>query len=174
KLPCTSKSLCPHPILNIVSANAFVRWYVDGITIDAQLFYERRLLKSYTDDAACKLISSCFPDLGSDILSINTEEENNFLLTMFQTKWNGPNEILLGMFYDSDDDALKWFDTSELTYKNFREGAQVEMGLLTCAKMNTSTGRWDLVNCETFAQAGTLCKTKASTQKGNPLGAPLP
>uniref|UniRef100_A0A8C5WCJ9 CD302 molecule n=1 Tax=Leptobrachium leishanense TaxID=445787 RepID=A0A8C5WCJ9_9ANUR len=103
-------------------------------------------------------------NLGSDILSINTEEENNFLLTMFQTKWNGPNEILLGMFYDSDDDALKWFDTSELTYKNFREGAQVEMGLLTCAKMNTSTGRWDLVNCETFAQAGTLCKTKASTQ----------
>uniref|UniRef100_A0A8C5PVR3 CD302 molecule n=1 Tax=Leptobrachium leishanense TaxID=445787 RepID=A0A8C5PVR3_9ANUR len=101
---------------------------------------------------------------GSDILSINTEEENNFLLTMFQTKWNGPNEILLGMFYDSDDDALKWFDTSELTYKNFREGAQVEMGLLTCAKMNTSTGRWDLVNCETFAQAGTLCKTKASTR----------
>uniref|UniRef100_A0A8C5PYB7 CD302 molecule n=1 Tax=Leptobrachium leishanense TaxID=445787 RepID=A0A8C5PYB7_9ANUR len=51
---------------------------------------------------SCKLISSCFPDLGSDILSINTEEENNFLLTMFQTKWNGPNEILLGMFYDSD------------------------------------------------------------------------
>uniref|UniRef100_A0A8C5WCP9 CD302 molecule n=1 Tax=Leptobrachium leishanense TaxID=445787 RepID=A0A8C5WCP9_9ANUR len=120
-----------------------------------------RFLRAALICVPCKLISSCFPDLGSDILSINTEEENNFLLTMFQTKWNGPNEILLGMFYDSDDDALKWFDTSELTYKNFREGAQVEMGLLTCAKMNTSTGRWDLVNCETFAQAGTLCKTKA-------------
>ncbi|XP_063285727.1 CD302 antigen [Pelobates fuscus] len=103
-------------------------------------------------------------DLGSNIISINTQEENNFILHMFQTEWKGPNGILLGLFYDSDDDTLKWLDTSEFTYTNFKE-EQTDMGLITCAKMDTSTGQWDLISCEDFNQAGTLCKTKASKQR---------
>ncbi|XP_053327205.1 lymphocyte antigen 75 [Spea bombifrons] len=102
---------------------------------------------------------------GSDIISINTEEENKFLLQMFKTEWNGPKEILLGLFYDSDDDSLKWYDKSEVTFKNWREADETDKNLISCVKMNTFSGLWDLISCDNFVEIGTLCKTKANKQK---------
>ncbi|MEE6489421.1 hypothetical protein FKM82_015554 [Ascaphus truei] len=102
---------------------------------------------------------------GADIISINTEEENAFLLKIFQTEWKGPKEILLGLFYDSDDDSLKWYDNSEVTFTNWREETPSNEDLNTCAAMDTLTGQWEQISCEKFIEMGTVCKTNSRKRK---------
>ncbi|XP_053554325.1 CD302 antigen [Bombina bombina] len=103
---------------------------------------------------------------GADIISVNSEGENAFLLNMFQTEWKGPQDILLGLFYDVDDNSLKWYDNSEVTFTNWRdEQQQVNEDLSTCIKMNTESGLWDVISCEHFLEIGTLCKMRSNIQK---------
>lgn len=39
---------------------------------------------------------------GADLISIHNEEENTFILDSLKKQWKGPEDILLGMFYDTD------------------------------------------------------------------------
>lgn len=36
------------------------------------------------------------------MISIHNEEENAFILDTLQKQWKGPDDILLGMFFDTD------------------------------------------------------------------------
>jgi hypothetical protein len=36
------------------------------------------------------------------MVSIHNEEENAFILDTLQKRWKGPDDLLLGMFYDTD------------------------------------------------------------------------
>lgn len=40
------------------------------------------------------------------MISIHNEEENAFILDTLQKQWKGPDDLLLGMFYDTDG---KWY-----------------------------------------------------------------
>ncbi|KAM4626861.1 CD302 antigen [Discoglossus pictus] len=62
--------------------------------------------------------------------------------------------------------AFKWYDSSELKYSNWRDEGQINEDLDTCTKMNTTTGLWDVIDCEHFREIGTLCKTRTNTKKG--------
>ncbi|XP_077303731.1 CD302 antigen [Lithobates pipiens] len=109
-------------------------------------------------------------EIDSDIISVQSQAENEFLLKMFQTKWKGPKEILLGMFYDADDDTLKWFDKSPVTFTNWRPEKITDENLNTCVKMNTLTGEWDFTECDRFTESATLCKTGLRPQENNKNG----
>ncbi|NP_001090345.1 CD302 molecule S homeolog precursor [Xenopus laevis] len=104
---------------------------------------------------------------GANLISIITEEENTFVLKLFQAQWKGPDKILLGMFYDSDDNSMKWLDQSEVRFTNWREEKNPN-NLITCTTMSTITGLWDLIDCENVAEMGTLCK-KTNAQNENTL-----
>lgn len=39
---------------------------------------------------------------GADMVSIHNEEENAFILDTLKKQWKGPDDILLGMFFDTD------------------------------------------------------------------------
>uniref|UniRef100_A0A8D0V8I7 CD302 antigen n=1 Tax=Sus scrofa TaxID=9823 RepID=A0A8D0V8I7_PIG len=41
-------------------------------------------------------------DHGADMVSIHNEEENTFILETLKKQWKGPDDILLGMFFDTD------------------------------------------------------------------------
>lgn len=97
-------------------------------------------------------------DIGSDIISISSKEENLFLVEMFKTKWKGPTEVLLGMFYDSDDNSLKWYDKSEVTFLNWGQVILDNNNLNTCVKMYTQSGLWDVTDCDNFTESAVLCK----------------
>ncbi|XP_056392425.1 CD302 antigen isoform X1 [Hyla sarda] len=97
-------------------------------------------------------------EFGADIISIRSKEENSFLVKMFKTKWKGPAEVLLGMFYDSDDNSLKWFDKSNVTFLNWGQGQPDHNDLDTCVKMNTQSGLWDVTDCDIFSESAVLCK----------------
>lgn len=97
-------------------------------------------------------------DIGGDIISISSKDENLFLVEMFKTKWKGPKEVLLGMFYDSDDNSLKWYDKSEVTFSNWGEVRLDSNNLNTCVKMYTQSGLWDVTDCDNFTESAVLCK----------------
>uniref|UniRef100_A0A452TNK9 CD302 molecule n=1 Tax=Ursus maritimus TaxID=29073 RepID=A0A452TNK9_URSMA len=45
-------------------------------------------------------------DHGADMVSIHNEEENAFILDTLKKQWKGPDDILLGMFFDTDDNHI--------------------------------------------------------------------
>ncbi|KYO17955.1 CD302 antigen isoform A [Alligator mississippiensis] len=101
---------------------------------------------------------------GADIISIKNEKENTFILETFKTHWQGPDYILLGMIFDTDDNSFKWYDESEMNFTKWTEEID-EVLMNTCAFMNTKSGKWEKKSCEEFPLTGTLCKTASAYEK---------
>ncbi|XP_025055752.1 lymphocyte antigen 75, partial [Alligator sinensis] len=101
---------------------------------------------------------------GADIISIKNEKENTFILQTFKTHWQGPDYILLGMIFDTDDNSFKWYDESEMNFTKWTEEID-EVLMNTCAFMNTKSGKWEKKSCEEFPLTGTLCKTASAYEK---------
>lgn len=97
-------------------------------------------------------------DHGADMVSIHNEEENAFILDALQKRWKGPDDLLLGMFYDTDDASFKWFDHSNMTFDKWADQDGEDL-VDTCGFLYTKTGEWRKGNCELSSVAGTLCKS---------------
>ncbi|XP_075789610.1 CD302 antigen isoform X2 [Pelodiscus sinensis] len=102
---------------------------------------------------------------GADIISIKNKEENTFIQEIFKKHWQGTDDISLGMFFDTDDNAFKWFDKSEMKFTNWIEEESNEELLNTCASMYTKSGQWRKISCEDLPLTGTLCKTAFAYEK---------
>uniref|UniRef100_A0A8C3TGX5 CD302 antigen n=1 Tax=Chelydra serpentina TaxID=8475 RepID=A0A8C3TGX5_CHESE len=102
---------------------------------------------------------------GADIISIKNKEENTFIQETFKNHWQGPDYISLGMFFDTDDNAFKWYDKSEMKFTNWIEEESNEELLNTCASMYTKSGGWKKISCEELHLTGTLCKTAFAYEK---------
>ncbi|XP_007455042.1 PREDICTED: lymphocyte antigen 75-like isoform X2 [Lipotes vexillifer] len=104
-------------------------------------------------------------DHGADMISIHNEEENAFILDTLQKQWKGPDDILLGMFFDTDDASFKWFDKSNMTFVKWSDQEDGEDLVDTCAFLHTKTGDWKKGNCEVSSVEGTLCKAAIPYEK---------
>ncbi|XP_059872709.1 CD302 antigen isoform X2 [Delphinus delphis] len=104
-------------------------------------------------------------DHGADMISIHNEEENAFILDTLQKQWKGPDDILLGMFFDTDDDSFKWFDKSNMTFVKWSDQEDDKDLVDTCAFLHTKTGDWKKGNCEVSSVEGTLCKAAIPYEK---------
>uniref|UniRef100_A0A8D1JJW3 CD302 antigen n=1 Tax=Sus scrofa TaxID=9823 RepID=A0A8D1JJW3_PIG len=78
-------------------------------------------------------------DHGADMVSIHNEEENTFILETLKKQWKGPDDILLGMFFDTDDASFKWFDKSNMTFDKWSDQEDGEDLVDTCAFLHTKT-----------------------------------
>ncbi|XP_058520529.1 CD302 antigen isoform X1 [Ochotona princeps] len=103
-------------------------------------------------------------DHGADLLSIHNEEENTFILETLQKQWKGPEAILLGMFYDTDDASFKWFDNSNMTFDKWTDQDDDDL-VDTCGFLQTKTGEWKKGNCAVSSVEGTLCKAAIPYEK---------
>uniref|UniRef100_A0A2K6M7W7 CD302 antigen n=1 Tax=Rhinopithecus bieti TaxID=61621 RepID=A0A2K6M7W7_RHIBE len=81
-------------------------------------------------------------DHGADMISIHNEEENAFILDTLKKQWKGSDDILLGMFYDTDDASFKWFDNSNMTFDKWTDQDDGEDLIDTCAFLHIKTGEW--------------------------------
>nr|KAF6353018.1 CD302 molecule [Pipistrellus kuhlii] len=97
-------------------------------------------------------------DHGADMISIHNEEENAFILDTLKKQWKSPDDILLGMFFDTDDQSFKWFDKSNMTFGKWTDEDEEEDLVDTCAFLHTTTGEWKKGNCEVSSVPGALCK----------------
>nr|XP_058911335.1 lymphocyte antigen 75 isoform X2 [Kogia breviceps] len=104
-------------------------------------------------------------DHGADMISIHNEEENAFILDTLQKQWKGPDDILLGMFFDTDDASFKWFDKSNMTFVKWSDQEDSKDLVDTCAFLHTKTGDWKKGNCEVSSVEGTLCKAAIPYEK---------
>ena len=104
-------------------------------------------------------------DHGADMVSIHNEEENTFILETLKKQWKGPDDILLGMFFDTDDASFKWFDKSNMTFDKWSDQEDGEDLVDTCAFLHTKTGEWKKGNCEVSSVEGTLCKAAIPYEK---------
>lgn len=100
------------------------------------------------------------------MISIHNEEENAFILDTLKKQWKGPDDILLGMFFDTDDQSFKWFDKSNMTFRKWTDQDEEEEDLVdTCAFLHTATGEWKKGNCEVSSVPGALCKAAIPYEK---------
>ncbi|XP_043930680.1 CD302 antigen [Protopterus annectens] len=99
----------------------------------------------------------------ADLVSVKSEEENMFLVNTYRTNWQGPEEVWLGMFYDTDTDTLKWFDNSNVSYSNWTKQHTEDLPLAEiCAVMHIKYGHWSKVNCEVSSRTGIICEAAFS------------
>lgn len=92
------------------------------------------------------------------MISIHNKEENAFILDTLKKQWKAPDDILLGMFYDTDEASFKWFDNSNMTFHNWADQDDDDDLVDTCGFLHTKTGEWKKGNCEVSTVEGTLCK----------------
>uniref|UniRef100_A0A7N4PBM7 CD302 antigen n=1 Tax=Sarcophilus harrisii TaxID=9305 RepID=A0A7N4PBM7_SARHA len=102
---------------------------------------------------------------GADMISIHNEEENAFILETFKKRWKSQDDILLGMFYDTDDESFKWYDKSNMTFNKWKNSEDSPNLIDTCAFFQTKSGIWKKGNCEVSSVEGALCKAAVSYEK---------
>ncbi|XP_066544721.1 secretory phospholipase A2 receptor isoform X2 [Amia ocellicauda] len=97
---------------------------------------------------------------GSDILTIKNEEENRFVLEELKTIGLPHQSVWLGIIYDTDNDALAWFDGSPLKYSNwhFTPPDVKSLSVDSCVTMRISDGIWNVARC--YDSLGFVCKIR--------------
>ncbi|XP_072516908.1 secretory phospholipase A2 receptor [Salminus brasiliensis] len=98
----------------------------------------------------------------SDVLTIRDENENRFFLEQMKNVYDGFQTVWLGIYYNTDKDALTWVDDSALGYSNWRSKAPdvSVMRADTCVSTRVSDAEWFLASCTD--KLGFICKTRTA------------
>uniref|UniRef100_A0A3Q3WZL2 Uncharacterized protein n=1 Tax=Mola mola TaxID=94237 RepID=A0A3Q3WZL2_MOLML len=98
----------------------------------------------------------------SDVLTIESEKENRFILEQLWSSGFLHHTIWLGMYFNNDNDHMAWVDGSPVDYNNWPSKAP-DPKLLTadaCATTRGVDGLWRLSLCT--ERLGFVCKTLIS------------
>ncbi|XP_042179949.1 secretory phospholipase A2 receptor isoform X2 [Oncorhynchus tshawytscha] len=99
----------------------------------------------------------------SEVLTIQTETENRFVLEQLRSYGFPHQAVWLGMFFNTDAGSMAWFDGSPMDYSNWNVKAP-DPSLLTadtCVSTRVSDGMWLLSQCTD--RMGFVCKTNSDT-----------
>ncbi|CAL8246528.1 unnamed protein product [Lota lota] len=102
----------------------------------------------------------------SDVLSIQSETENRFVLEQLWSSGFPHQTLWLGMFFNTDTEALAWLDGSPLNYTNwhFRAPERSALSADTCLSVRVLDGMWHLSPCT--QRLGFVCKTRPGLHRG--------
>ncbi|KAF6726675.1 CD302 antigen [Oryzias melastigma] len=128
------------------------------VTFGAKCYHfvhgEEETIKSYTIDSAKAICT------GFKLLTIHSKEENDFVINYSPQVWKGRVNVWLGMDYDTDTDAMRWFDDKPVTFTNWEYSPYPSdlPKLETCVALHSTSGRWENVSCEE-EENGVVCET---------------
>ncbi|XP_061548503.1 CD302 antigen [Phycodurus eques] len=112
--------------------------------------------------------------LNSELLSIQSAEENDFVVKYSPEVWKGEVNVWLGMYYDTNIEDMKWFDDEAVKFTNWEAGSSPLdfVPLDTCVAVHSDTGKWERVSCLDDLENGVVCETaqKAEKAKQKPSG----
>uniref|UniRef100_A0A8C4H179 Phospholipase A2 receptor 1 n=1 Tax=Dicentrarchus labrax TaxID=13489 RepID=A0A8C4H179_DICLA len=98
----------------------------------------------------------------SDVLTIESETENRFILEQLWSSGFLHHTVWLGMYFNIDTDSMSWVDGSPMEYTNWPSKAP-DPKLLTadsCVTTRVVDGVWHLSGCT--ERLGFICKTVSS------------
>ncbi|XP_072516907.1 lymphocyte antigen 75 [Salminus brasiliensis] len=83
-----------------------------------------------------------------DVLTIRTEEENEFIRTQLQPFKDLAKFVWLGMYKQNEGNQLKWYDDTNVQYSNWKKGRpNVTEPFMAGLNLN---GEWDLIQSTSF------------------------
>ncbi|XP_047436578.1 lymphocyte antigen 75 [Mugil cephalus] len=105
--------------------------------------------------------------MDAQLLTIKTQEENDFLAQYILNDSLITSRVWLGMDLDTQGNPSSWQDGSPVDYANWKSGAStVKVSEPKCAVMTTGdSGTWDRVSCKA-SHSRVVCKTAAA---GSPV-----
>ncbi|KAG7482086.1 hypothetical protein JOB18_012771 [Solea senegalensis] len=97
----------------------------------------------------------------SDVLTIESETENRFVLEQLWSSGLRHQTVWLGMYFRTDTDSLAWVDGSSMDYTNWPNKAPDSKQLTadTCVTTSVANGVWQLSPCTELR--GFVCKTNS-------------
>ncbi|XP_071379153.1 CD302 antigen [Centroberyx affinis] len=116
---------------------------------------EENKIKSYTFDKAKTLCQ------GFELVTIQSAEENDFIINYSPEVWKGNVSVWLGMYFDTDSDDMKWFGEEAVSFTNWEDssGPSDLAPMDTCVTMNSKTAKWENVSCLDALENGVICET---------------
>ncbi|XP_059895922.1 CD302 antigen isoform X3 [Gadus macrocephalus] len=133
---------------------------------------EEDRLKSYSYQRAQSLCQ------GFELVTIQSQEENEFILKYSPEVWKGNTNVWLGMYYDTSSERMRWFGGQNSSYANWERGSDDPSDLVpveTCVALHTSTGMWEKISCVDEVENGVICETsQKELTPGRQIFAPPP
>ncbi|XP_074515509.1 CD302 antigen [Sebastes fasciatus] len=125
---------------------------------------EEDKIKSYTFDRAKTLCQ------GFELLTIQSAEENDFVIKYSPEVWKNNVNVWLGMYYDTNDDVMKWFGETPVRFSNWEDSPSPAdlLALDTCVALHSNTGKWENVSCLEQAENGVVCETNQKAEEAKP------
>ncbi|XP_029937247.1 CD302 antigen [Myripristis murdjan] len=131
---------------------------------------EEDTIKSYTIERAKSLCQHF------ELVTIQSAEENDFIINYSPHVWKGKINVWLGMFFDTDSEHMKWLGKETVSYTNW-EYSPIPSDLAavdTCVALHSDSGRWENISCQDEVENGVICETTQITpgegkQKASPL-----
>ncbi|XP_029968573.1 CD302 antigen [Salarias fasciatus] len=131
---------------------------------------EEDSIKSYTFERAKTLCQ------GFELLTIQSAEENDFVIQYCPNVWKGKVNVWLGMYYDTNSEGMRWLQEEDpVTFTNWEDNPPPSdlVPVDTCATLHSNTGKWENVSCMEEVENGVICETAqeaaAAKQKPNAL-----
>ncbi|XP_053116643.1 lymphocyte antigen 75 isoform X2 [Hemicordylus capensis] len=126
---------CPHKVKNTPWIAFQNNCYTFMITKDRW-----REMKSNEAHHLCKIMNE-----NASVLYIKDENENAFVVEQLHAFSGFAQWLWLGLIYEADDNLLKWYDDTQLSYNNWRLGRPSIKNNNFVAGVNQD-GFWDIYN----------------------------
>ncbi|XP_077472927.1 CD302 antigen [Stigmatopora argus] len=97
----------------------------------------------------------------SELLSIQSAEENDFVVKYSPEVWKGEVNVWLGMYYDTNSEGMMWLDEKPVKFTNWEPGSSPLdfVPMETCVAVHSDTGKWERVSCVDDLENGVVCET---------------
>ncbi|XP_041663677.1 CD302 antigen [Cheilinus undulatus] len=112
---------------------------------------------------------------GFELLTIQSAEENDFVINYSPEVWKGVVNVWLGMYYDTNSEDMKWFGDNPVQFTNW-ESSDSPTDLVpvdSCVALNSKTGKWENVSCMDDLENGVVCETNQKAEEAKQKPSPL-
>ncbi|CAJ1079299.1 CD302 antigen [Xyrichtys novacula] len=111
---------------------------------------------------------------GFELLTIQSKEENDFVINYCPEVWKGLVNVWLGMYYDTSSEDMKWLGDSPVQFTNWEDSSSPSdlVPMDTCVALNSRTTKWESVSCLDDLENGVICET-SQTEEAKSKPSPL-
>ncbi|XP_047457553.1 CD302 antigen [Mugil cephalus] len=114
---------------------------------------EEDAIKSYTYARAKSLCQ------GYELLSVQSAEENDFVVKYSPSVWKGRVNVWLGMYYDTNSENMRWLSEDPVQFTNWEDSYPSDLlPMETCVSLHSDTGKWENVSCVNDLENGVVCE----------------